>query len=277
MDLKKLLVRASSGLIYVGIIIGCIFWGLIPVACMASVFAILACIEFARITHELDSRNLPHLILDIAGCVCLCFGAWIYPLLAWIAILMFRMIEQLYNTGSNPLADIAHSMMTQLYIGLPMGLMVATGDLYSTTHVLLAIFFFIWINDTGAFLVGSMLGRHRLFERISPKKSWEGFFGGLLFNIVASILFCVLCSGFFGLPSSLALWIGLGVIVTVLATWGDLVESMIKRSLGIKDSGNLIPGHGGILDRIDSTLFVMPASFIYLIIYRLSSSALFSL
>ena len=113
---------------------------------------------------------------------------------------------------------------------------------------------------------GSMLGRHRLFERISPKKSWEGFFGGLAFDVIASVLFGIYASTFFGLEISVYGWVGLGVVVCLFSTWGDLVESMLKRSLHIKDSGSLIPGHGGILDRIDSLLFVMPACVIYLMI-----------
>ncbi len=131
-------------------------------------------------------------------------------------------------------------------------------------YVLLAMFILIWLSDTGAFCVGSLMGRHKLFKRISPKKSWEGFFGGLLFCLAASAFFYFYGNGVFGY---LNLWqlLGMGAVVCVFGTWGDLVESLIKRSLGVKDSGSLLPGHGGILDRIDSLLLVTPALLLYLV------------
>lgn len=266
MDIKKLLIRSASGLIYIGIIIGCIFWGTIPLTVMAAVFATLGVIEFVKITHELNYKTIPTLLLDIIGVICLTFCWMLTPLLIWLFVIICRMTLQLYVKSDSPLADLAKSMMTQLYIGLPLGIMSFMGCV-GGLHFVFAIFLMIWINDTGAFLVGSTLGRHRLFERISPKKSWEGFFGGLIFNMIAGGLFFTYGKSFFALMG-FNLWqsILLGVVVTVFGTWGDLIESMIKRSLQIKDSGNIIPGHGGILDRIDSLLLVMPAVLIYYLI-----------
>ena len=130
------------------------------------------------------------------------------------------------------------------------------------------MFIMIWLNDTGAFCVGSMIGKHKLFPRISPNKSWEGFFGGVVFAIASAFVFK------YGFPQyfdniSIGGLCGLGVVVSAFATWGDLVESLIKRTLGVKDSGTLLPGHGGILDRIDSLLLVVPASLLYLTALRL--------
>ncbi|MBD5356030.1 MAG: phosphatidate cytidylyltransferase [Bacteroides sp.] len=264
MDIKKLSVRTASGLVYIGIIIGCIFWGIIPFSFMAAVFATLGIIEFEKITHELTIKTIPTLLLDIAGAVCLVFGWMLYPIFIWIFILICRMTLQLYIRSESPLADLSKSMMAQLYIGLPLGIMTLIGE-WVSLPIVFTIFLMIWINDTGAFLVGSTLGKHRLFERISPKKSWEGFFGGLIFNIIAGGVFCTYASSFLGMNGmNIYEGIGLGIVVTVFGTWGDLIESMIKRNLQIKDSGNIIPGHGGILDRIDSLLLVMPATFIYM-------------
>ncbi len=125
------------------------------------------------------------------------------------------------------------------------------------------MFILIWLSDTGAFCVGSLIGKHRLFERISPKKSWEGFFGGLIFCLIAGL---VMFYGFHSYFLIMNLWqmLGFCAMVCVMGTWGDLVESLIKRSLGVKDSGHLLPGHGGILDRIDSLLVVVPGVTVYI-------------
>lgn len=266
MDFKKLLTRTISGLIYCLIIVGCILLGGNGVLVLGGLLSALACIEFSRISHELTMRTIPVIILDIAGCVCLCLGYLGFTMVLWLAVMIARFIEQLYINSEHPLRDLANSLMSQIYIGIPMGIMVAIAFLLDPM-ILLAIFFFIWINDTGAFLVGSLMGRHKLFERISPKKTWEGFIGGLLFCLGFSVLFYYVGNSFFGMESSLhanlAIWLGLAAIVSIFGTWGDLVESMIKRTLHIKDSGNIIPGHGGILDRIDSLLLALPAVAVY--------------
>ena len=127
------------------------------------------------------------------------------------------------------------------------------------------MFMFIWLYDTGAYCVGMLLGRHRLFERISPKKSWEGVIGGVLACIAGAYITHVWFDEFFQSPG-LSVWLGMSVVVAVFATMGDLVESLIKRTVGVKDSGNILPGHGGILDRIDSLLLVAPAVLIYLLL-----------
>lgn len=269
MDLKKLCTRTLSGIIYIAIIVGCILGGESTVMGLACLFSLLAVIEFSKICSEFSKERIPTIILDVAGCICLSLaGYWPFygfPILLWIIVILARMVEELYLNTGNPLKGIAQSLMTQIYIGIPMGCMVAISSFFDKPTILLAVFIFIWLNDTGAFLVGSLLGRHRLFERISPKKSWEGFFGGLGFTIGSAFLFRYCFSSFFGLGTDTYLWIGLAIVVTVFATWGDLFESMLKRNLKIKDSGNLIPGHGGILDRIDSLLFVAPAVFLYLL------------
>ena len=129
--------------------------------------------------------------------------------------------------------------------------------------MLLALFIFIWLNDTGAFCVGTLIGKRRLFERISPKKSWEGFWGGLGLCILLAVVISYWFNDVFSGPN-LYTWIGLSIVVSVFSTLGDLCESLIKRSIGVKDSGKLLPGHGGILDRIDSLLLVSPTALFFL-------------
>lgn len=265
LDIKNLGIRSLSGIIYCLIIVGLIFLGPYGILSLAILISILSCIEFANISHDLKSKKIPVIILDIAGCVSLCFIYLGFPLIIWIAIMIMRGIEELYINSERPLHDLAHSFMSQIYIGMPMAIMAVIG-FETGISLILAIFLLIWINDTGAYLVGCSCGRHRLFERISPKKSWEGFFGGLIFSMGAAALFALFGGRLFAnsIIDNLGLWLGLGAIVTVFGTWGDLIESMIKRNLHIKDSGKLIPGHGGILDRIDSLLLVLPTVAVYL-------------
>lgn len=271
MNLKKIAIRALSGLVYCLIIIGCIISGYKGVTILASLLTIWGCLEFTHITGGLTRRNIPAAILDIAAClslsISLCIGLPLENILPnWLAIIMLRLIVEIYLKSDHPLRHTAHSLMSQIYIGVPMAVMVYIAMNYSP-YILLTIFVLMWLNDTGAYLVGCSIGRHKLIERVSPKKTWEGFFGGLIFSMAVSLLIFYFIKPFEGMEHidmSLFFWLSIGAIVSIIGTWGDLIESMIKRDLQIKDSGNLIPGHGGILDRIDSILFVLPAILLFL-------------
>ena len=271
MNLKKIAIRALSGLVYCLIIIGCIISGYKGVTILASLLTIWGCLEFTHITGGLTRRNIPAAILDIAAClslsISLCIGLPLENILTnWLAIIMLRLIVEIYLKSDHPLRHTAHSLMSQIYIGIPMAIMVYIAMNYSP-FILLTIFVLMWLNDTGAYLVGCSIGRHKLIERVSPKKTWEGFFGGLIFSMAVSLLIFYFIKPFEGMEHidmSLIFWLSVGAIVSIIGTWGDLIESMIKRDLQIKDSGNLIPGHGGILDRIDSILFVLPAILLFL-------------
>lgn len=269
MNFKKLLTRTISGIIYCGITVGATLAGPLGVALLAALLASLALMELATICDESAKSKVLFLTLDNAALWSLCFAP-IYPalLLVWLFTILLRFIAQIYVPSLTPIKDLAHSMLAQTYIGIPMVTMSMISAFWSPRFILLTLIL-IWINDTGAFLIGSQFGRHRLFERISPKKSWEGFWGGVALALAAVALFATYCPDVFAmhrLSANIWIWLGFAATVTVFGTWGDLVESMIKRSLHIKDSGNLMPGHGGILDRIDSLLMALPASLIYICI-----------
>ena len=165
-------------------------------------------------------------------------------------------------------------MLSQMYIVLPLSLInvlafktksfTCFSDEVPFYVIPLAIYIFIWANDTGAYLSGSLLGKHKLFPRISPKKSWEGSIGGALLTVAGAVVISL----FYGFMNVWQ-WVGMALVVVVFGTFGDLTESMVKRHLGIKDSGKMLPGHGGILDRLDSMLFAIPAVVMYLVVISL--------
>lgn len=264
LSLKSTIVRALSGAVYIALICAAIFSGQMGVVALCVVFAGAAAAEFLSIMQRDESVPAWVKAIDIAACAALGAAPLGFPILIWAALIMLRLcVAVLRAPGESP-ATIATSLMVQLYIGVGLAFTAADALCFGSTHVLLALFLFIWLNDTGAFLVGSLFGRHKLFERVSPKKTWEGFAGGLIICIIAAWIFSIYWADFFGLPANTLLWIALAIIVSLASTAGDFFESHLKRCLHLKDSGRVIPGHGGILDRIDSLLFAMPAAFIFL-------------
>ena len=173
-------------------------------------------------------------------------------------------IAELYRKHDFPFQNIAITIFGILYVAVPLCLLLLIGFPEKSTlgyqpKLILGFFFLLWSNDTGAYLTGISLGKHPMFARISPKKSWEGFTGGLIFTQVVAI---IISNFFVQLP--MIDWIIIAAIICIFGVWGDLIESMLKRSLQIKDSGNILPGHGGILDRFDSVIFSAPIVFVYL-------------
>lgn len=176
-------------------------------------------------------------------------------------------IIELWRNKANPFTNIALSLTAVIYIALPFGLMMYFFDplvISGPYHygVVLGFLVILWLNDTGAYLVGSVVGKHKLFERISPGKTWEGSVGG-----AASALLTAWGLSFIFRQLDVRQWLILAVIIVITGTLGDLVESLFKRSLGIKDSGNILPGHGGILDRFDAVLLSVPFVFVYLALF----------
>ncbi len=269
--MKKIVIRALSGAVYVGLIVAAILCAegrFFPLLC--TVFALMAVFEFDRLVSAHSPRPAIVRIFDAILCVIpplylavpvIRPAADIYittfaVAMLYAAVIMIRIIYTLYSREVHPVSSLAYTFLAMAYIALPLALAAMMSD-YSMRYLLLLVFVMIWINDTGAFLTGTAFGRHRLYERLSPKKSWEGFFGGLVFSAATGFVAALVLPQYLSFLNPLVGAL-LGVAVSVLATWGDLFESLLKRTAGVKDSGHIMPGHGGILDRIDSFLFVIP-------------------
>lgn len=273
--------RAITGIIFVGVLIGCILGGPISFTLLFALITALTIHEFGVIISKQPDVEINKPICMLAG-VFLFFGfayLGVMPgqteiLIPYLFLIIYLLVSELYLKKKNPLNNWAYAMMSQIYIALSFAMLNVLayhsigneGELsnYQVQYnpiLTLSIFIFTWINDTGAYCTGMLFGKHRLFERISPKKSWEGSIGGGVFSIIAAI---VMAHYFPFMPISI--WIGLALTVVIFGTLGDLTESLLKRTIGIKDSGNILPGHGGMLDRFDSTLMAVPAAVVYLYI-----------
>ncbi len=271
--MKNVILRSLSGIIYMCVIIGAIFAGSWWFLFLIALLAVTGLAEFRRMQQQ---NTYTVGLLDVLGAITIVStmyaasvlenmqsGDMLTMLLGPFAVyLAARFIAELYLRNDNPFLSIATSAAVMMYVVVPLAMMSPLYFIVGNKILVLCIFIMIWINDTGAFVCGSLLGRHHLFPRISPKKTWEGFVGGMLFTVGAAIVMQTCFEGSLGniSISSAAL---LGAVVSVAATLGDLVESMLKRTAGVKDSGHIIPGHGGILDRIDSLLLVVPATLIF--------------
>ncbi len=271
--MKNLIIRALTGIIFVVVLISAI--------CIHPIFfLILFCIitgltlwEFGGLVKHYENANLQRTV-NVLGGVYLFIATFVYAngltdgkiFLPYLLFIMLTMIAELYYKAPNPINNWAFTLFAQVYcagsfsmlnfIGAEPG---TPGVMSYTPLFIMAIFIFVWLDDTGAYLVGSLIGKHKLFERISPKKSWEGFFGGLILALASSQAFA-----WFAPEINRMNWLGLAATVVLFGTWGDLIESLLKRTLGVKDSGNVLPGHGGMLDRFDSVMLAVPASYIYI-------------
>ena len=272
--MKNFIQRAITGLIFVAVLVGCILGGPLSFGALFCIISAMATSEFCCLMNRHEGVQMNGNIC-VLGSVALFLCFFYYGMnpaqtgifIPYLGILIYLMICELYLKKKNPLNSWAYAMLSQLYVGLPFALLNVLAfqsngwDSVSSYQFILplSIFAFNWINDTGAYCTGMLLGKHPLFKRISPKKSWEGSIGGAVFSIAGAFAL----AHFFPIMPTIA-WVGMGLTVVVFGTWGDLTESLMKRHLGIKDSGNILPGHGGMLDRFDSAIMAIPAAVVYL-------------
>lgn len=269
--------RLISGTVYVALIVLVLLlsmvWGL---WILLSVFAVAGIIEFNRLTG-VNRPYIFRIVLDCAAAVWLLYATAQYGMaishgigifLPYLLYLLYVVCRSTFLPHQAMLPSLGNSLIGQLYIAVPLALTIrltlVVDPFSSMTQfdglLLLAIFIFIWVNDTGAYLVGSRWGKRRLAPNISPKKSVEGSIGGLILVLLSAVILRLLL---FPELSWLRILL-IAAVVAIFGTIGDLFESSLKRRAGVKDSGKLIPGHGGILDRIDSLLLAVPAVYLLL-------------
>lgn len=286
MKMKNLVIRSLSGAVYVAIFVGCILLGFQAFLILSLVLSILGIMEYIRLEEHRHGENSVstftfYSCLIVTACIMLMFGylnakfnlnfqyyslpksfyliigfvsAFLILTLYWVISLIHAVLSKSHNVLSN----LSLSLTSLFYIVLPLLLLCSVYIILPTvaaSGLILISLIAIWLNDTGAYIVGCSIGKHRLCERLSPKKSWEGFFGGMIFAMASTTAYAVIYD--------ISVWqfCLYGAVISILATLGDLFESLLKRTADVKDSGKLIPGHGGILDRIDSLLFVAYAVF----------------
>ena len=280
--MKNLLIRAASGVVLFGVVLGAILWSKWSFAALLLAIIVGGQIEFYRMAQK--AGYWPQRAMGVVSGILIFIVAfammWLFDkssdldsrylmitgglVLYIILLLPLMFICELFRKSATPIANIATSLMGVVYVAMPLSLLLFIPLLLGGGEwkpwTLLFYIFIIWANDVFAYLFGITLGKHRLFERISPKKSWEGFVGGLIGAMGMGYLAAVITGG------DLVEWIGMALIAAITGVFGDLVESLFKRSVDVKDSGQVIPGHGGWLDRFDALLLSVPFAFIYLVI-----------
>lgn len=278
---KNLIVRSITGVLFVAIMVA----GFLNSMAMILLFTIITGLTLWEYTGLVNDRvadvNVNRFISTVGGVYFfIAIAMWSIGVVKDFAVMMpyvltiiYLLISELYAKNRNAVTNMAYTMLGQMYIALPLALINVLafkrdeyGNFSGYDMLLpLSVFILLWANDSGAYCFGSMFGKHKLFPRISPGKTWEGSVGGGIFAVViAGVIGILANSGSEAHVLNVAQWLGLGAVVVVFGTWGDLVESLFKRTIGVKDSGKILPGHGGMMDRFDSSLLAIPAAVLYL-------------
>lgn len=264
---NNLIQRTFSGLIFISIVIASILWHPYAFAVVFFAAIFLGLYEFYKLTYKPETIEINVIVGTLGGMILFANGflhaygltsPMIYSTYAFYLIIVF--IAELFRKKANPINNWAYYFLGQIYVAIPFSLLNYIIFIQGyQPWLLLALFITLWVNDTGAYITGMLFGKHKLFERVSPKKTWEGFIGGAVFALISGYVLSRFITDI-----SLWQWLVFSEIVVIFGTLGDLSESLLKRTENVKDAGKLIPGHGGILDRFDSMILAAPVIWIYL-------------
>lgn len=266
---KELLVRSASGAGLFVAVVGTALWSPVAFAGLMCFISAGCMAEFLRLASAAGmgaARTYPIVVGAVAVPAAFAVAAGLLPVSIYglmVPLVSCLFVAELFAASPHPFARTAVSVAGLVYIALPLSLsafVAFRGGNYEPWPLLCCIFV-VWVNDIMAYFTGSLFGRRKLCERISPNKSWEGFAGG----VIGAVLFGLLCGWI--REESLLWWGGLSLVVAVAGVAGDLVESMFKRAAGVKDAGRIIPGHGGLLDRFDALLVALPFVYAYFVIF----------
>jgi phosphatidate cytidylyltransferase len=255
---SNFVVRAISGAVLVSAILLCFIYGSTSAFYLTAALAVLASKELTGHLKRIKIQGNQWFSFLMTAMVFLSVVSK-EPYYPYITVLLYVVIFSWVMLGHSkqPIQQSFIQAFLPVYTALPFALLYSLGNMGDTGtyqgEIPLAMFIFVWVNDTGAYLTGRAMGKSKMFERVSPNKTWEGTIGGVIFAGVAGYVISMYVEAY-----SPLIWTILGVVAGIMATIGDLIESRFKRQLGIKDSGNIIPGHGGILDRFDSIIIVAP-------------------
>lgn len=262
--MNNIVVRALSGAVFVSIVIGSLYYDKYSALACLSAFALLGLIEFYKLFSKSEKVSVSPELGTLGGMLILVLFSLVNLrllhtkyLIVLVPLMFLLMLTELWRKKANPLLNLGVLFLGILYVAVPFTIMG-----FIDRNVLIFMFLLIWSNDTFAYLTGRMVGRTKLFERISPNKTWEGTIGGIVITLAVGALIAY----FNG--KSYVFWMPAAFIIALSAIFGDLLESLFKRSLNIKDSGNIMPGHGGILDRFDAALFAAPFFFCWWTFYQ---------
>lgn len=272
---KTFVTRTASAAVFVLVLLSCVWLNPVSLVLFFSLVGFIGVNEFYKLAEKTGkhSNKIIGFVLHalLIGSIFFLYKFDLYSLkpyllTAVLALPVYLLVELFKEKRA--LFNVPALILSFLYVSLPCALLIlisgaqkeiVNAEINFEPQKVLGLIFFIWINDTGAYLVGSFLGKHKLYERISPNKTWEGTLGGIILCIALSFVMVQIFP-----QLALKNWVAIAVIVAVFGTLGDLVESMLKRMAGVKDSGNIMPGHGGVLDRFDSLFFSAPFVFTYL-------------
>jgi len=272
---QNLYTRTITGIFFTALIIGSLLLHPLAFAAVIFVMMLVGLLEFYRLTgsQEIHPQKVLGFIVGAIMYIVLALialemvSAWYLAVLPLLFLIFF--MAELYRNRPNSLLNIAFSIFPVAYISIPFAMLIFLMNPLVIGknphwHLLFAFFFILWSNDTFAYLVGMAVGKHKLFEKISPKKTWEGTIGGMFFGLLASFILSL-----FFKELNMWQWLLAAMIINISGVFGDLSESLVKRYFQVKDSGNIFPGHGGVLDRFDAVIFSAPALFCYLLLLNL--------